>query len=197
MVTGALPPALPPYRAASGETYLPIVVRAEISDGLSRQVSVIFVSAGIELLRPMLGWSFPRLMPQPLSYLVLLLRTMFQARWEILEPSYQAVRFKAADAVRCKEIARTVVTAYEQLQEAAEKQGNSGMGAFFAAFQQELHKEVEACIDEWMGLMKRLRNAAESNGESIEAVLKDLMANNTRWLSVTEAQFSHVISHLH
>ena len=195
MVNGALPPALPPYRAASGEIYLPIVVRAEIADGSTRQVSVIFVSTGIELLRPMLGWSFPRLMPQPLTYLVVLFRSIFRARWDILEPSHQAVR-KAADAARCKETARTVLSQFEELQQAAERDGITGLGAFFAAFHQDRHAEVQACIDEWESLTKRLRNAAETDGANLEAVLKDLMANNLRWLAVTEAQFSYVLTHL-
>jgi len=124
IVTGALPPALPPYRTRSGDIYLPIVVRAEIGDGLPRQLSVIFVSAGLELLRPMLGWSFPRAMPQGLVYLVLLFRSMFKARWDILEPSYQEVHFKssAPDAARCKEIAQTVLEQYEDMQGPSERE---------------------------------------------------------------------------
>jgi len=47
-----------------------------------------------------------------------------------------------------------------------------------------------------MGLMKRLRDAAGPKGDDLDAVLKDLIANNTRWLSVTEAQFAHEIAHL-
>jgi len=198
IVSGALPPALQPYRARSGDIYLPIVVRAEIGDGLPRQLSVIFVSAGLELLRPLLGWSFPRSMPQGMIYLVLLFRSMFKARWDILEPSYQQVHFKspAPDAARCKEIAQTVLQEYEEMQRASENEGAAGIGQFFAAFRKDLHPEVEACIEEWMGLMKRLRDAAGPKGDDLDSVLKDLIANNTRWLSVTEAQFSDEIAHL-
>jgi hypothetical protein len=196
IVKGGLPPALPPYRPATGDIFLPIVVKAETGDGLSRQLSVIFVSAGIEQLRPMLGWSFPRSMPQPWTYLVLLFRSMFKARWEILEPSYKEVHFDSADAARCKEIAQTVVEAFEGLQELSEREGNSGLGQFCGAFQKELHQEIDACLEEWVGLMKRLRAVAGSGGDGLEAVLKALLANNARWLSATGAQFSHVISQL-
>ena len=198
IVTGALPPALPPYRAKSGDIYLPIVVRAEIGDGLPRQLSVIFVSAGLELLRPMLGWAFPRSMPQGLIYLVLLFRSMFKARWDILEPSYQEVHFKspAPDAARRKEIAQAVLQQYEEMQRASESEGAGGIGQFFAAFRKDLHPEVEASIEEWMGLMKRLRVATGNEGDDLDPVLKDLIANNTRWLSVTQAQFSDEIAHL-
>jgi hypothetical protein len=198
IVKGALPPALPPYRAKSGDIYLPIVVRAEIGDGLPRQLSVIFVSAGLELLRPMLGWSFPRSMPQGLVYLVLLFRSMFKARWDILEPSYQEVHFKAPkpDAPRRKEIAQAVLRQYEEMQRASESEVPAGIGQFFAAFRKDLHPEVEASIDEWMGLMKRLHDATETERDDLDPVLKDLMANNTRWLSVTQAQFADEIAHL-
>ena len=198
IVTGALPPALPPYRAKSGDIYLPIVVRAEIGDGLPRQLSVIFVSAGLELLRPMLGWAFPRSMPQGLIYLVLLFRSMFKARWDILEPSYQEVHFKSPvpDAARRKEIAQAVLQQYEEMQRVSESEGAGGIGQFFAAFRKDLHPEVEASIEEWMGLMKRLRVATGNEGDDLDPVLKDLIANNTRWLSVTQAQFSDEIAHL-
>jgi fatty-acid desaturase len=55
---------------------------------------------------------------------------------------------------------------------------------------------VEASIDEWMGLMKRLHDATETERDDLDPVLKDLMANNTRWLSVTQAQFADEIAHL-
>jgi hypothetical protein len=195
MVTG-LPPALPPYRVASGEIYIPIVVRAEIGDGFPRQVAVIFVSAGIELLRPILGWPFPDAMPKRLTYLVLLFRSMFKARWDILEPSYHAVRFKGADAVRRKEIAQNVVSRYEELQQTSEREGHAGIGQFYEAFEINHHPEVDACIEEWIGLMKLLREAVESEGNGLEAILNGLNANNKRWLSVTATQFSYVISNL-
>jgi len=193
MVTG-LPPALPPYSTASGEIYIPIVVRAEIGDGFPRHVSVIFVSAGIELLRPILGWRFPDAMPKRLTYLVLLFRSTFEARWDILEPAYREVVFDKADAVRCKEIAQTVVAEYVKLQKISQSLG--GLGQFFDAFEVDLHPEISAAIDEWMGLSERLREVAESNGEGLEAVLNDLTANNKRWLLLTAEQFSRVISNL-
>jgi hypothetical protein len=47
-----------------------------------------------------------------------------------------------------------------------------------------------------MGLMKRLRDVAGAEGDDLDPVLKDLIANNTRWLSVTQAQFAQEIAHL-
>jgi hypothetical protein len=196
IVTGGLPPALPPYRAASGDIYLPIVVKAEIGDDLTRQLSVIFVSADIEHLQPMLGWTFPQSMPQALKYLLLLFRSIFKARWDILESSFQEVHFRSADPSRCKQIAQIVVSELENLQQASELDGIAGLGQFFGAFQKDLHQEVEACADEWINCMRRLRQSTESQGDGLEAVLKDLMSNNARWMSVTGVQLSNIITNL-
>src|SRR5206468_6167233 len=102
-------------------------------------------------------------------YLVLLFRSMFKARWDILEPSYQEVHFKssAPDPARCKEIAQTVLQEYEEMQVASEREAVSGIGQFFAAFDKVLHPEVEACLEEWMGLMKRLRDAVGNDGDDL------------------------------
>ena len=193
MVT-SLPPALPPYCSASGELYIPIVVRAEIGDGFPRQVSVIFVSAGIELLRPILGWQFPTAMPQRLKYLVRLLRSIFQARWDILEESIKVVRFDRVGVGDLEKIAKRVVAQYEQLQKTSDNEG--GIGEFYDTFDTDLHPEIDASIDQWMALMERLRKSAGSQGEGLAEVLNDLNANNKRWLALTATQFSRVLSNL-
>jgi hypothetical protein len=195
VITGALPPVLPPYRAQSG-IYLPIVVKAEIGDGRPRQVIVIFVSAGIERLLPILGWSFPRAMPTSLTYLVVLFRSMFKARWEIVEPRYQQLRGKMASEQRCQEIAQDVIRDFDVMHDDFEDQGNAGLGQFYSAFNRDLRLEVEASSDEWLDLVKRLRVAAEQPGQDVEAILKALLKNNSRWLTVTSAQFSHAIADL-
>ena len=82
------------------------------------------------------------------------------------------------------------------MQVASEREAVSGIGQFFAAFDKVLHPEVEACLEEWMGLMKRLRDAVGTDGDDLDPVLKDLIANNTRWLSVTQVQFAQEIAHL-
>jgi hypothetical protein len=80
------------------------------------------------------------------------------------------VHFKSPppDAARRKEIAQAVLQQYEEMQR----------------------------IEEWMGLMRRLRDATGTEGDDLDSVLKDLIANNTRWLSVTQAQFADEIAHL-
>ena len=65
-----------PNSSATAEIHLPIVVKAETVDGRPRRLVVIFVSAGIDRLLPLLGWTFPRGMPDDLKYLMQLIRSV-------------------------------------------------------------------------------------------------------------------------
>jgi hypothetical protein len=196
VISGALPPVLPPYRSPSG-IYLPIVVKAETADGMPRQLVVIFVSAGVDRLLPMLGWSFPRAMPPAFIYLVQLVRSMFRVRWDILEPRYQEARFKSPDATRCAEIARSVLHDFDQMEQDFDRDGSSGLSKFYGAFNTGLHDDVDGCSDEWIELTRRLRDGTVSKPEELAAILQGMMNNNTRWLKIASTQFSQTVAELH
>jgi hypothetical protein len=193
--TGALPPALSPLRTSSG-LYIPLVVKAESADGMLRQLVLIFVPANAERLLPLLGWSFPRGMPDPVKYLLQLVRMMFRARWEILEPRFQEAKYRAPDAARCAELAREVLAGYEQMQRDADADGNSGLDRFFATFHKDLRADVAACGEEWMQCTKALRDASPLDADTLAQRLQDLLQNNTRWLSLASRQFMHAVHDL-
>jgi len=194
VTTGALPPGLAPYRSHSG-LYLPIVVKAESADGIPRHLVVIFVSAGIDRLQPMLGWHFPRAMPKGLKYLVQLVRAMLRSRWEILEPRYQEVRFKSPDGERCALIVQAVLRDYDQMEQEFESEDQVGIGQFYDTFDKDLRPEVQACSDEWLALKQRLSGTPLPPGELSE-VLTGLLNNNTRWLMVASRQMSSAVADL-
>ncbi len=192
---GALPPALSPFRAASG-IYIPLVIKAESADGQLRQLVLIFVPAHADRLQPLLGWSFPRGMPDPVKYLLQLVRMMFSARWEILEPRYQEARYKAPTPARCLELARLVVADYDQMQRQSEADGNAGLDRFFTTFHRDLRGEVAACSDTWMRSTARLRDATALNADDLATLLKDLLDNNAHWLNLASRQFAHAVHDL-
>ncbi|MDY0745623.1 hypothetical protein SNE35_13970 [Paucibacter sp. R3-3] len=196
MPTGALPPALPPFRAASG-VHLPIIVRAAVTDGRIQELSVIFVSAGIERLRPMLGWTFPQAAPPDLAYLVQLVRHIFVARWEILEPRYQEAAFRQPTAERRAQLVQEVLAGYQRMQEDFERSGDAGLGRFYGAFQRGLRDEVNACSQEYQELTARLRELAQPQGGEPAATLKGLLVNNARWLSLIARQFDFAVGDLY
>ncbi len=197
---GALPPALTPFRT-SGGIYIPLVIKAESADGLLRKLVLIFVPANAERLLPLLGWGFPRAMPDPVKSLLHLVRMMFRARWEILEPRFQEARYMAPTPARCSALARLVIADYAQMQHDAEADGTAGLDRFFATFHKDLRAEVAACGDAWLQCTSRLSCAAapdaqELAAEALVALLDDLLHNNALWLSLASRQFMHAVQDL-
>ena len=165
ITTGALPPALPPFRTSTG-IYIPVIAKAESVDGILRQLAVIFVTANVERLRPLFDWSLPASMPGTFKALLQMVRMIFRARWEILEPRYQEAKYRAPSAERCAEIARSVIADYDQMQREAEKEGMSGLDSFYATFHRELKPELEACGEEWVQLQNRCARHRPTNPTS-------------------------------
>ena len=197
VATGALPPALSPYRSATAGIHLPIVVKAETADGRPRQLVVIFVSAGIDRLLPLLGWTFPRGMPDDLKYLMQLIRLLFRARWEILEPRFQEAQFHSPDAERCAALARDVMSDYAAMEREMEQEMSSSLGKFFGAFDKDLRPEVSACTAEYMEVAKRLRDDTALSAEALAGTLDALLRNNLRWLELTTKQLELAIADIH
>ena len=195
MASGSLPPTLSPFRRAGG-MYIPVVERAESVDGVMRKLSVIFVEASAERLRPLLDWSLPSGMPDSLAYLIRLLRMMFRARWEILQPKFEEVAFDSPPSERCVEIVRSILSDYNRMQTFAEHEGIAGLDKFHAAFERELRPEVDAYSDEWMQLMDRLRSAPPADAHELGNHLKQLLDNNAKWLGVGARQFALIIGDL-
>jgi hypothetical protein len=188
LAIGSLPPALPPFRA-SGGIYIPVITRAESVDGIVRQLAVIFVAADVERLRPLLNWLFPDSMPVGLQSLLQVVNMIFRARWQILEPRFQEARYRAPSTERCSEIARSVITDYEQMQCESEKRGMRGIESFYSIFHRELRAEVRAAGDEWVQLTRLMRTAPADKPEELSRQLKGLLKNNSRWLAVLGKQF--------
>jgi hypothetical protein len=193
ITTGALPPALPPFRTATG-IYIPVIAKAESVDGVLRQLILIFVTVNADRLRPLLDWSLPLSMPGTFKFLLQLVRMMFRARWEILEPRYQEAKYRAPSAERCAEIARSVIADYDQMRRDAEYEGTSGLDKFYATFHRDLRTEVEACGEEWMQLTNRLRATPADNPEELNRQLKDLLGNNARWLAIAGKEFTLTVA---
>ena len=104
-----------------------MIARALSVDGLLTELALIFVAADTDRFRRLLDWSLPTGMPDTFAMLVRLIRMMFRARWDILEPRYQEVRFRSVTAARCAEITRSILEDYDRLQQDALDSGVQGV----------------------------------------------------------------------
>jgi hypothetical protein len=196
ITTGALPPGLPPF-LKSDQIYIPVVAKAESIDSMLDEVVLIFVSVNMDLLQPILAWYVPRGMPDAFALLVRLVRMMFTARWDILEPRYREAKYKAPTPERCAEIVRTVVADFDRMGHDLENQGIRGLDQFYAVFFHDLKPDIEACGEEWTRFMKALRTTPADNPDDLSNRIKDLLDNNSKWLELAARQFLHSVGELH
>jgi TIR domain len=188
IAAGSLPPTLPPF-FASGMLYMPVFAQANRVDDVLKELVLIFVAADADRLRRLLDWSLPAAMPDSFAMLVRLVRMMFRARWDILEPRYQEVKFHSPTPERCSDLARSVIADYGGMQQDAQTQGISGLDKFYGVFSRDLRPEVEACGDEWAQLMDALRAAPTESSSALAPRLKALRDNNAKWLQLAAKQF--------
>jgi hypothetical protein len=189
ITAGSLPPALPPF-LVSGTVYIPVIVRAQSVDDVLKELVLIFVAVETDRLRHLLDWSLPKGMPDAFAMLVRLVRMMFRARWDILEPRYQELKYHSPTPERCAEIARCVLSDYGRMQQDSQTQGITGIDKFYGLFSRELRPEVEACGDEWVQLTDALRAAPPENSSALAGRLKALRDNNAKWLKLAARQLA-------
>ena len=126
-----------------------------------------------------------------------LLRLLFRARWEVLEPRFQEAQFHSPDAERCAALARDVASDYLAIEREMEQEMGSSLGKFFGAFDKDLRPEVSACTAEYMEVAKRLRDEAALSAEVLAGTLDALLRNNLRWLELTTKQLELGIGDIH
>jgi hypothetical protein len=196
MASGQLPPPLSPFRSPSG-IFIPVIVRAEIVDRELRQVFVIFVPADSERLSALFeGSSLPRSMPATLKSLVHLLRLIFRARWDILEPRRAEATYTKPSKERCGEIVRLVLSDYDELNADLASLHLSGDDAFHGLFDPELWNEIDALGREWLALTGDLRAKSPDNAEELSSLLTALRSNNSKWMNIGATQFNKSVARI-
>jgi hypothetical protein len=194
VASGQLPPPLSPFRSASG-IYIPVIVRVELVDRILRQVFVIFVPADSDRLGPLFeSSSLPMGMPAAFKSLIHLLRLMFRARWDVVEPRRTEAMFRKPSKERCTEIARVVISDYEQLNSDLADLNLGGFDAFHDIFNRELWDDIGACSDEWLALVDELK-AEPDDCQDLARVLTELRDNNAKWLNIGATQFAQSVLH--
>jgi hypothetical protein len=78
----------------------------------------------------------------------------------------------------------------------AEKHGVKGIASFYTIFNRGLRPEVSVAADEWMRLIRLMRETPADNSEELSRQLKDLLKNNSRWLAVVGQQFLLTVDEL-
>jgi hypothetical protein len=198
MASGQLPPPLSPFRTPSG-IFIPVIVRAEIVDRELHQVFVIFVPADSKRLGALFeGSSLPMGMPANLNSLVHILRLMFRARWDILEPRLTEATYKKPQPSkeRCAEIVRLVLSDYDELNRELASLRLSTPEAFHGVFDDEFWKQIDACGSEWMALTNDLRKKPPDNAKKLSTSLKALRTNNARWMNIGAMQFTRDVARI-
>jgi hypothetical protein len=194
MASGQLPPPLSPFRTPSG-VFIPVIVKAEIVDRVLRQVFVIFVPADSERLGPLFeGSSLPMGMPATLRSLIQLLRLMFRARWDILEPRRTEAVYQKPSGERCAQIAAAVLSDYDELNRDLATLHLSGEDAFQEIFNTDLWQELGVLGEEWLALTGELKKSPD-NHEELSRLLTQLRNNNAKWINVGAKQFAQTVQH--
>jgi hypothetical protein len=194
MGAGQLPPPLSPFRSLSG-IFIPVIVRAEIVDRQLRQVFVIFVPADSRQLGGLIeGSSLPKDMPKRFMALVKLLRLIFRARWDILEPRWSEVRFKQPPPDKCREIVRQVLSEYEDLNGELARLGLAGPDAFHELFDHELWEEIASGSKEWLDIVNGMRTQQPDNFADLDKALSGLRSNNATWMNIGARQFTSSVA---
>jgi hypothetical protein len=190
MASGQLPPPLSPFLSSSG-IFVPVIVRVEIVDRVLRQVFVIFVPADAERLGALFeGSSLPMRMPTTLKSLVHLLRLMFRARWDVIEPRRGDAIRNNPSRERCAELVRLIMADYEELSSDLANLHIGGDDAFHEIFDQELWGEIDACSREWLDLVSGLRTKSPDNAQELVDVLTELRSNIGKWLKSVRANLT-------
>jgi len=194
IAAGQLPPPLSPFRTPSG-IFIPVIVRAEIVDRVLRQVFVIFVPADSERLRPLFeGSALPIGMPANLKSLIHVLRLIFRARWDILEPRRAEAMYETPSKERCAEIVGVVLADYQQLTRDLASVNLKGDDAFHELFEEDLWKDIDAYSKEWLELTRRLKEELPDKAEELARVLTELRNNNAKWMNISATQFTRAVA---
>jgi hypothetical protein len=194
MASGQLPPPLSPFRSPSG-IFIPVIVKAEIVDRELRRVFVIFVPADSERLGALFeGSTLPMGMPAAFRSLVHVVRLLYRARWDILEPRRAEATYKKPSKERCAEIVRLVLSDYDELNcDLANLHLSSG-DAFHDIFDSELWEEVDACSKEWVALTDGLKEKPPDNAEALSSLLTALRSNNSKWMNIAATQYTKTVA---
>ena len=174
-----------------------MIARALSVDGVLNELALIFVAADTDRFRRLLDWSLPTDMPDAFAMLVRVIRMLFRARWDILEPRYQEAKYRSPTLQRCAEITRSVLADYDRLQQDALDSGVQGIDKFYGAFSRDIRPDVEACGDEWMQILNAMRAAAPESAEALVGQLKSLRSNNAKWQGLAAKQFVNAVADLH
>jgi hypothetical protein len=132
-------------------------------------------------------------MPPALKSLVQLLRLVFRARWDILEPRRAETLYKQPSRERCLEIANLVLGDYEDLNNVLAAQHMNGDDAFYAMFDRDLKERIDQAAGEWLRIISALRKDPPDNAEELSRTLSELRNNNARWMCIGAAQFNKAV----
>jgi hypothetical protein len=196
MASGQLPPPLSPFRTPSG-IFIPVIVKAETVDRELREVNVIFVPADSERLGALFeGSSLPKSMPENLKSLVRILRLIFRARWDILEPLRTEATWEKPSKERCAEIARLVLCDYDELNRDLARLKLNGDDKFHALFDPKFQEEIDTYSKEWAALTHELKANPPDNAEELSGLLTALRSNNAKWMNIGATQFTKTVARI-
>jgi hypothetical protein len=198
LVSGALPPHLSPFSNEHG-IFIPLISKSEVVQSLLRRLTVLFVEANSQKLRPMFEWKMPDAMPGQLATFVLLVRLILRIRFDILEPRFLEAKYRAPSRDECVAMSQTVIEEYDEVQVESKKIGIPGVSAFEMLFDKSLSDKVETATSEYLVRIRALqaypkqldaRGADADHAGMLAELLQSLRENNAHWLAIVAAQFT-------
>jgi hypothetical protein len=137
-------------------------------------------------------------MPATLNSLVHILRLMFRARWEILEPCFTEAAYNRPppSKERCGEMVQFVLCEYKVLNRDLANLNLGTPTTFHAVFDEEFWPEIDALSAEWVALADDLTANPPANAEELSSSLTALRRNNAKWMNIGAKQFAKEVEHL-
>jgi TIR domain len=195
IAVGEIPPALTPFPLAR-QIYIPVVARAATVDNVLRSIVLIFVAADAEQLRPLLDWATPPAMTEQFSSLIRLIRMMLRARWDVLEPNYQELLYRAPPKERRAAIVASIIAGFDRLRRDSERLGVASIDRFYSVFDRELRPGVASIGADYAARLVALQSTPADNAEDVLTTVKAMLDNNAAWLQVASKQFSISVADL-
>jgi hypothetical protein len=135
-------------------------------------------------------------MPATIKSVVHMLRLMFRARWDVIEPRRAEAAYKKPSKERCAEIVSLVLSDYDELNSDLARLELSGDDAFHEVFDPEFWNEIDGYSSEWVALTSELKATAPENAKELSNRLTALRSNNAKWMNIGAKQFAKSVARI-
>jgi hypothetical protein len=114
---------------------------------------------------------------------------VFRARWDVLEPLFTEVKFRAPSKERRAAIVETIIAAYDQMSRNSQQQGLS-LSKFYSVFDRSLRVRLDELMAEYADAMQAFKVLPTEDNQTVVIGIERLLINNAHWLQLYAEQFA-------